>query len=62
MSTLSATAVEQLRADLSPSSVVVTKDSETYEESIKRWAASAEKPAVYLHKIHKSRLKILLSA
>jgi len=38
--------VERLKARLSPSSEVLTLDSEGYAESIKRWSSAAEKPAV----------------
>ena len=40
--------VEKLKANLSPSSEVLTPDSEGYAESIKRWSSAAEKPAVSL--------------
>jgi len=46
MSTIKTSAIEELKSNLSLSSTVVTPDSENYTQSIKRWAASAEKPAV----------------
>jgi hypothetical protein len=38
--------VEKLKANLSTSSEVLTPDSDSYAESIKRWSSAAEKPAV----------------
>ncbi|KAE9371446.1 FAD-binding domain-containing protein [Stipitochalara longipes BDJ] len=37
--------IEKLKASLSPSSDVLTPDSEGYAESIKRWSSASEKPA-----------------
>lgn len=37
--------IEQLKASLSDSSLVVTPESDKYEESLKRWSVAAEKPA-----------------
>jgi hypothetical protein len=37
---------EELKGTLPASVVVVTPESEKYEESIKRWSSSAERPAV----------------
>ncbi|TVY83661.1 FAD-linked oxidoreductase [Lachnellula suecica] len=37
--------IEDLKATLSDSSIVITPDSSKYESSIKRWASSAEKAA-----------------
>jgi hypothetical protein len=48
MAQIRGAAVEQLRASLSTTAEVVTPDSENYAESIKRWASSAERPAVCL--------------
>jgi hypothetical protein len=38
--------IGELKASLSSSTLIVTPDSGNYEESIKRWATSSEKPAV----------------
>jgi histone H3/H4 len=46
MAKISSSAIEQLKSSLSASSVIVTPDSADYANSIKRWFASAEKPAV----------------
>jgi hypothetical protein len=46
MAPIGTAAIEQLKSSLSGPSDVVTPDSENYSESIKRWATSAEKPAV----------------
>ena len=46
MGSTTALEIEQLKASLSDSSTVVTPESDKYQESLKRWAASAEKPAV----------------
>jgi hypothetical protein len=40
------TALEKLKASLSETAVIVTPESDKYEESIKRWASSAERKAV----------------
>ncbi|TVY40090.1 FAD-linked oxidoreductase [Lachnellula subtilissima] len=45
MGTTTAPEIEQLKASLSDSSTVVTPESDKYQESLKRWAASAERPA-----------------
>lgn len=39
-------AVQKFRGTLSDKADVVTRDSENYEASNKRWSAAAEKPAV----------------
>ncbi len=49
--TVDIAAVQKLKGTLSPLADVVTRESENYEASIKRWSASAEKPAVRLHSI-----------
>jgi hypothetical protein len=46
MSTVNSKLAEELRGSLPASVVVVTPQSEKYQESIKRWSAAAEKPAV----------------
>lgn len=38
--------VEQLKSILSDSALVVTPDSEKYEQSLARWSVAAQKPAV----------------
>jgi hypothetical protein len=43
--------IEKLKASLSPSSEVLTPDSEGYAESLKRWSSAAEKPAVGISSI-----------
>ncbi|TVY92199.1 FAD-linked oxidoreductase [Lachnellula willkommii] len=45
MGSTNAPEIEQLKASLSESSTVVTPESDKYQESLKRWAATAEKPA-----------------
>jgi len=39
-------AVQKFKGTLSEKADVVTKESENYEHSLKRWSAAAEKPAV----------------
>jgi hypothetical protein len=46
MPTVTSKLAEELKGSLPASVVVVTPQSEKYEESIKRWSAAAEKPAV----------------
>ncbi|PBP20327.1 putative FAD linked oxidase domain protein [Diplocarpon rosae] len=45
MSIVDVTAVHNFRATLSASADIVTRESEKYEASLKRWSAAAEKPA-----------------
>jgi hypothetical protein len=46
MSTITSKLAEELKGSLPALVVVVTSQSEKYEESIKRWSSAAEKPAV----------------
>ena len=46
MPTVTTRLADVLKGSLPASVVVVTPQSEKYEESIKRWSAAAEKPAV----------------
>jgi hypothetical protein len=46
MPTVTSRLADELKGSLPASVVVVTPQSEKYEESIKRWSATAEKPAV----------------
>ncbi|KAE8443504.1 hypothetical protein EG329_001816 [Mollisiaceae sp. DMI_Dod_QoI] len=45
MPAINSKAVDELRASLSATALVLTPDSEGYAEGLKRWATSAEKPA-----------------
>ena len=44
--------LSQLKSSLSPEAEVITKGSEKYAESIKRWSAAAEKNAVKFPSSH----------
>jgi hypothetical protein len=46
MPTITSRLAEELKGSLPASVVVVTPQSEKYEESLKRWSAAAEKSAV----------------
>jgi hypothetical protein len=46
MSTIISKLADELKGTLPASVVVVTPQSEKYEESIKRWSSSAERAAV----------------
>jgi homoserine dehydrogenase len=46
--------IDKLKATLSHGAIVVTPDSDNYDESFKRWSAAAEKKPVSLNLPHSS--------
>jgi hypothetical protein len=46
--------IDELKAKLSHGAIVVTPDSDNYDESFKRWSAAAEKNPVRLNMPHSS--------
>jgi len=46
--------IDKLKATLSHGAIVVTPDSDNYDESFKRWSAAAEKNPVSLNLPHSS--------